>query len=58
MNQFSTKVPWTLPDARWRRACEIVNERGYATRRRDGELVQRAVRCTRQLDWGRKRKLS
>lgn len=53
MNQLSTKVPWTWPDDRWRRACEIVNERGYATRRRDGELVQRAVRCTRQLERAR-----
>jgi len=43
-------VPWAQPDALWRKACRIVEKGGYATLQRDGELVQRAVRCIRQLD--------
>lgn len=42
-------VPWALPDDRWQRAIRILERRGYATLKRDGELVQRAVRCLRRL---------
>ena len=42
-------TPWLTPDWRWRRASQIVERKGYATIKRDGELVQRAVRCIRRL---------
>ena len=42
--------PWLNPDWRWQRAYQIVVQGGYSTRHRDGELIQRTVRCIRQLE--------
>lgn len=50
VHNLSEGSPWLKPDALWRKACQIVARGGYATCRRDGKLVQRAVRCVRQLD--------
>lgn len=41
--------PWRKPSWRWDRACEIVAERRYATRRCD-EPTRRAVRFLRKLN--------
>lgn len=53
MIQLTNTVPWAQPDARWQKGCQIVERGGYTTRRRDGELVQRLVRCVRLLDRAR-----
>ncbi len=42
--------PQYRPDWRWRRVCAILERGGYATLKRDGEVVQRAVRCQRLLE--------
>lgn len=42
--------PWKFPDWRWQRACSIVERGGYATIKRDGELIQRTVHYIRALN--------
>lgn len=43
-------TPWINPDWRWQRAVKIVVEADYATRLRDGVLVQRAARYLRAVN--------
>lgn len=44
------RSPFITPDWRWQRVCQIVERGGYATRKRDGELIQQAVRCLRRIN--------
>ncbi len=53
VRNWSVSTPWLNPDWQWRKVCRIVATDGYATVRRDGELVQRMVRCVRQLERAR-----
>lgn len=43
------QLPVLRPDRHWRRACEILNDNGYATVKRDGQLIQRTVHYLRAL---------